>query len=88
MLFDANETYSFFSIKRVETVRSCKTVEWNSATTCIISVQLVSLKIRYLAYKPTQSVDLLSKTQVTHPFKFCCAYIVKKEGFHMRLKSH
>ena len=43
----------------------------------------------YLAYQPIQSADLLSKAQTTHPFKFCCANrIVKKEGFHMRLKNH
>ena len=42
-------THSFFCIKRGETVRPSKDVEWNSATTYNISVQLVSLKITYLA---------------------------------------
>ena len=77
-----------FSINRRETVRPCKTVEWNSATACNISVQLVSLKIRYLAEQPTQSADMLSKAQAIHPFKFWRAYIVKNESFHMHLKSH
>ena len=39
-------THSFFSIKGRKTVRPCKTVEWNSATTCNISVHQVSLKIK------------------------------------------
>ena len=56
---------------------------------CNIFFQLVSLKITYLALQPTQSDDLLSKVQATHPFQFCCVHkIVKKEGFHMHLKSH
>ena len=42
--------FFFFSfIKRGETVRPFKNVEWNSATTCNISLRLVSLKITYLA---------------------------------------
>ena len=82
-------THSFFSINLGETVRQCKYVGWNFSTTCNISVQLVSLKITYLAQQPTQSADLLSKAQATYPFKFCCAYkIVKKGGFHMRLRSN
>ena len=86
--FNANQTYSLIFFHSVEeTVRLCKTVEWNSATTCNISVQLLSLKVSYLAQQPTQSADFLSNAQATHPFKFCCAYIVKKEGFHMRLKT-
>ena len=73
------------------TVSLCKNVEWNYAatTTRNISVQLVSLKITYLAYQPTQSADMFSKARAAHPFKFCCAdKIIKKEGFHMRIKNH
>ena len=43
-LMQIKHTRSVFSIKQEETVRLCKNVEWNSATTCNISVQLVSLK--------------------------------------------
>ena len=66
---------------RRESVRLCKTAEWNSATTYSISVLLVSLQ-------PTQSGDMISKAHTTHPFKCCCVYIVKNEGFHVRLENH
>ena len=41
-------THSFFSIKQGETVCPRKNFEWTSATTCNISVQQVSLKIKNL----------------------------------------
>ena len=63
-----------------ESVRLCKTAEWNSATTYSISVLLVSLQ-------PTQPGDMISKAHTTHSFKCCCVYIVKNEGFHVRLRK-
>ena len=61
-----NHTHSFFSIKREQTICPCETGEWNSATTCNISVHPVCLKFGYLVQHPTQSYDLLSKAQATH----------------------
>ena len=82
-------TSSFFPFSKGGdgTVHPCKNVEWNSAPTCNTSVQMVYLKITYLVQQPTQSADLLGKTQVTHPFKFCCAYKIFKKGFPHALQK-
>ena len=69
-------------LKQGETVHPCKNAEWEFCHYmqyfCLAGI-----------FKNYMSADLLSKAQAIHPFKFCCLYkIVKKEDFHMHLKSY
>ena len=77
----------FFFIKQGATVRLFKSVEWNSATAWKISLQVVYLKITYLAQQRTQSADILCETQAIHHFKFCCTYRIVKRGFANALRK-